>query len=454
MAVNPFIFSAIIGSVTSTVNGYFQRKQQYKLSQESQKAQAAIQENRQNFDLQMHENNANLQRELSFKNHNYRLEEQLNQFNLACNQANYQFFLKTWPLINLPEIIREEQMLSDNTVALRVIFSKSKDEIFSKYVYPRVEQGLLDFVDLYHNKFNSNNIVFYHNGFLGDITGGAVVTNIHHALKELPVIIIDSTVLVNELCISFSMWGLGNSDQKHETVFRMPYRKTTVNGQPVPQYYDVIVEKILAYLKFLLGYAYDVYNMFEYNRPPLLPQIASYELENPKNIHGIMLKDEEVAASISEYYGDMYSRLIGADNSVALLPESNKETFLHKLRAEYAQSMKGFIPDEQYLDCVNESLDAWVNLRSELSAEEFLNSILSNEESVKKYFSNDDKEFFVMLNKLYENNNGSRANLVCEICKMLEQIELEPAAAVKPIAVSNQTTKTPSENKKNNRFKM
>lgn len=448
MPVSPFIFSAMVGGSFSFVNGIIHMRQQNKLSQESQKAQAAIQENRQNFDLKMHENNIENQRELSLKNHTYRLEEQLNQFHLTCNQFDYKHFLDRWPLVNLPEIIREEQILSDNTVALRVIFSKSNDEVFSKYVFPRVEYGLLDFVDLYHNKFNSNNIVFYHNGYTGNIAGGAVVTNIHSVLKELPVIIIDSAVVVNELRISFSMWGLGSSELKHNTVFRMPYRKTMANGLPVPLYYDNIVEKILAHLKFLLGYSYDMYNMLEYNRPPLLPQIASYELENPKNIHGIMLKNEEVVASIAEHYEDMYSKLIGAYNSVAMLPESNKETLLHKLRAEYAQSMKGFIPDKQYLDCVNESLDAWVNLRSEQTAEEFLNSILSNEELIKKYFSNDDKEFFVMLNKLYENNNSSRANLVCEICKLLEQIELEPLAAVKPVVVSTPSTETPLGNRR------
>lgn len=454
MPVSPFIISALLGGVISTANGFLQRRQQNNLTLQNQNSQAVIQKNRQDFDLQIHENNANLQRELSMRNHQFRLKEQYNQFELSCNQANYQYFLKTWPLINLPDIIRDEQVLSDDTVALRVIFSKSKDEIFSKAVYPRVEQGLLEFVDLYHNKFNSNNIIFYHNGFVGDITGGAIVTNIHHALKELPVIVIDTTVLVDELCVSFSMWGLGSSEQKHSTVFRMPYRVTASNGKIVNEYYDAIVEKILAYLKFLLGYAYDVYNLFEYDRPPLLPEIASYEMKNPKNIRGIMLKNKEVEASFSEFYGNMYSTIIGADNSAAMLPESNKESNLHKLRAEYAQSMKGFISDDQYMDCVNESLDAWVNLRSELSAEEFLNSILSNEELVKKYFSNDDKEFFVMLNKLYENNNGSRAALVCEICKMLEQIELESVATVKPVVVSTLTTKTPSENQKRNRFKM
>lgn len=454
MPVSPFIISALLGGAISTVNGILQRRQQNNLALQNQNSQAVIQKNRQDFDLQIHENNANLQRELSMRNHQFRLKEQLNQFNISCNQANYQYFLKTWPLINLPDIIRDEQVLSDDTVALRVIFSKSKDEIFSKYVYPRVEQGLLEFVDLYHNNFNSNNIIFYHNGFVGDVTGGAIVTNIHHALKELPVIVIDTTVLVDELCVSFSMWGLGSSEQKRSTVFRMPYRVTVSNGKIVNEYYDVIVEKILAYLKFLLGYAYDVYNLFEYDRPPLLPEIASYEMKNPKNIRGIMLKNKDVEASFSEFYGNMYSSVIGAGNSAAMLPESNKESNLHKLRAEYALSVKGFIPDEQYLQYVNESLDAWVNLRSELTAEDFLSSIIADEYALKKYFSNDDKAYFLTLVELYKNSNSDRASLVNEICGKLEKVELEAVAKVKPAVIPAPAVKADSGNKKKDKFRM
>ena len=141
---------AISGS--NLLSGHLSRKQQERLAQQNRELQLQIEKNRQNFQLQQSERNASLQRELCQKNHELRLMEQKSNSENLRNQAEWNLFLKTWPLLNVPSVIRSEQILPDGTVSLRVIFARSSDEVFQKAGYPLVEEGLREFVDLYHNE--------------------------------------------------------------------------------------------------------------------------------------------------------------------------------------------------------------------------------------------------------------------------------------------------------------
>ena len=142
------VVSAIVNAVTSTANSAASRKQQERLASQSRDINREMEENRQSFQLEMHELNAQKQREHNQQSHAFRLSEQRNAFENACKQAEWNQFLAHWPLVNYPSVIREQQLLPDDTVSLRVIFSKSAEPDFHKYVYPYVEQGLRDFVDL------------------------------------------------------------------------------------------------------------------------------------------------------------------------------------------------------------------------------------------------------------------------------------------------------------------
>ena len=451
-----YVITALINAATGVYNGYKSRQQQEMLAQKNRELTERMETNRQNFQLSLNEMNSENQKQLSLQNHALRLEEQRNNFENMCQQAEWNRFLNTWPLVNVPSVIRDEQILSDDTVALRVIFSKSNDAIFEKAVYPRVQQGLREFVELYHNKFNSRNIIFYHNGFNGTLSGGAVESNIHYALKELPVVIIDSNVLLDEICVSFTMWGLGSSEQTHFTVFRIPYQQRTVNGSIVVEYYQALSTKILAYLKFVLGYAYDAYNLIQYDRPPLLPQIAAYEEEN--GIRGSMLAEGEVRAVIAEKYGEIYDSVIGnKEGAFARLPGTFfKGTILHEIRAEYAEAVKGYVSKEQYIQYLNESLESWVGLRSSQSVECFLKDVISGQHSIEKYFSVTDKEYFNKLNELYNCSGASYLTYVMQVCSMLNTANLtNPDTSIIvappsiPVASNNK-----NHEKKRNRFNL
>lgn len=436
-----YIVTPLIEAASNTLNSYLAREQQERLSEHNQALQIKIEENRQHFQIKQSERNAELQRELSQQNHQMRLLEQQLNFENLCKQEEWNHFLNTWPLINLPSVIRAEQILPDDTVSLRVIFARNNDPVFARGVYPRVEQGLREFVDLYHNEFQSKNIIFYQNGFSGSATGGAVETNIHYALRELPVIIIDCNILLDEICVSLTMWGFGSVEKNHFTVFKLPYEPHITNGIFSVEYYSELTDRLLSHLKFVLGCAYDAYNLIQYNRPPLLPRIADYEHQFGKN--GCLLNEPKLKHAICETYSEIYSTVIGEPNpdgrnSFARLPESFRSCILHKLRMEYADAMRDYLTDKQYIQYLNDSADAWTALRTNASTETFLRSLASGKLHVFDYVGKDDRQYLEALCAQYDRvqRQNLYSSLVKKICKRILQEEHDLSPTCNSVSVS------------------
>ncbi len=430
-----YVVTALINAATSTYNSAQARKQQEQLAERNRELTQSMEANRQNFQLELSERNAEVQRELSIQNHELRIREQQANFEKMCLQAEWTKFLNVWPLINMPSVIRAEQVLPDNTVSLRVIFAKSNDAVFSKVVYPKVEQGLKDFVDIYHNVLDSKNIIFYQNAFVSNLSGGAVDENIHYALKELPVIIINTNVLLDEIYVSFTMWGLGSREQSHFTVFRIPYQQKTEKGNIDFAYYTDLTEKILAYLKFVLGYAYDAYNLIQYNRAPLLPKAAAYELE--QGTKGCLLENQEVMRAIGEKYGEIYTSVIGVGKRdekqpYAALPESCKQSILHGLRIEYAEALKDCISETEYMRYLDEAVEAWTALRTTRPTIDFLTELLEKEGKsehsvLQVYFGAEDVTFFNRVTEDYKkcSEHGKYSELVSKIDDRLRKYDFQ-----------------------------
>lgn len=397
------VISSIVNAVTSTANSAASRKQQEKLASQSRDINREMEENRQSFQLEMHELNAQKQRELNQQSHAFRLTEQRNAFENACKQAEWNQFLAHWPLVSYPSIIREPQLLTDGTVPLRVFFAKSADPDFHKYVYLSVEQGLRDFVDLYHNVFRSQNIIFYHNAFLSNVYGGAVEENIRYGLRELPVIIIGTNVLHNQIDVSLTMWGLADSRSvpDHMSIFKLPYQRV-----PDIKYYEQLASKILQYLKFIVGFAYDTYNLTEYNKMPLLPSVAKYELEC--NFPDAILSAEELRLIMGKKYNEIYNGVIGnlpSDNeegTKALLPYHTKSMELHRLRLDYAKSVIECADKATFVKYLNESIEAWVAMRTTAQTSEFLSQLLNSPDEIKQYVGQADKDYIEQLANEYK----------------------------------------------------
>lgn len=396
--------TAIVNAVSNFVNGKQNRKQQEKLARENQKFNERMEANRQNFQLKLNRENSENQRELSEQNHRQRLLEQENNFKLLVQGKEWEHFLKDWPLQNLPSVLRKDQILDDGTVALRVFYSKSTNQIFSAYVYPLVERGLLEFIDSYHNVFFSQNIIFYHRGYKEGVYGGAYNANIKYALNDVPIVIIDTDILLDEICVSATIWGFDNVDGQHMTLFKLPFQIKSINGRPDNDSVKQLANEILAHLKFVLGCAYDTYNMVMYNRAPILPQIANYELN--QGTESAFLHYENIKAFFGKQYGEIYSTLLSGDGSdenksFAELPENNKKTILHNLRLDYALAARDVIAPEVFIKCLDESIDSWCELRTTIPAIDFLNSLADNNENILRYFAIEDVDYFKKLCDAY-----------------------------------------------------
>lgn len=423
---------AIVNSVSNFVNGKKNRKQQEKLAHENQIFNERMEANRQNFQLKLNRENAENQRELSEQNHRQRLLEQENNFKLLIQGKEWDHFLKDWPLQNLPSVLRKDQILDDGTVALRVFYSKSTNQIFSAYVYPLVERGLLEFTDLYHNVFSSKNIIFYHRGYKEGVYGGAYNANIKHALNDVPIVIIDTDILLDEICVSATIWGFDNVDGQHMTLFKLPFRIKSVNGKPDNDSVKQLANEILAHLKFVLGCAYDTYNMVMYDRAPLLPQIANYEFT--QGLESAFLRYGNIKAFFGKQYGEIYSILLSGDGSdenksFAELPESNKTTILHNLRLDYALAAKDVITPEVFSKCLVESINAWCALRTTIPSADFLNSLAGDKEKILQYFAFEDVDYFKKLCAAYE--TSVIKNKACEACLRIkgDVLNAEPEIA-------------------------
>ena len=437
------IVSSIVSSVTSTVNSSKARKQQEKAAAQSMEFQREMEANRQNFNLEMNEINAQRQREVNQQAHIYRLEEQRHSFENALKSAGWNQFLQRWPLVNPPEVVREQQLLPDDTVSLRVIFARSPDQDFHKYVYTYVDQGLRDFTDLYHNVFRSRNIIYYHNAFLSNNYGGAVELNIHYGLKELPVIIIGTNILMNQIDVSLTTWGLGDSRSfpDHMSIFKIPYQRIQDLN-----YYQQIASRILQYLKFIVGYAYDTYNLVEYNRMPLLPAVAQYEIEC--NFPDAILAAEELKSIVGKKYNEIYAGVIGSNSALGLpkdnymLPCNSKSMNLHVLRLDYAKSVRGWTDPQTYTSYLNESIEAWTSLRSTQSTRGFLEQLLREPSQISRYIGTNDVSYLEELNEEYQ--ASASASVYSKLVRNLVVLaksnsaslsSLTPSSVVQPIEV-------------------
>lgn len=409
-----YIAAMAAGGITNLLNGKWNRNIQKELAEKNQQFQERLEQNRQDFQLQRHLENANLQRELSEQNHLQRLAEQENNFKLMCAQTEWNLFLNHFPLEILPSVLRKFQINDDGTVALQVLFNKSNNQNFSKFIYPRVEQGLRQFIQFYHNVFNSKNIIFYQNAYKDNVYGDSFTANIRYAMNNMPVLVIDTNVLLDKTSITMTIWGFNNNYTNgiyQSTMFEIPYDLQKTNGTLDANILNNIADELLAHLKFAIGYIYDMYNLITYNHPPILPKVAGYEIKKSPDNNDNILKYENLRNQLSIHYKEIYSSILGSNEDhtdLAFLEiPGEKKIILHKLRLDYALSVKELVTQEEYLKYLDESIKSWCRLRTESPATEFINSFKDNREIITKYFSKEDIEYFEKLCTAYQNTETS-----------------------------------------------
>ena len=293
-------------------------------------------------------------------------------------------------------------------------FSRSVDNELQKLFYPIIEQNLVEFVDIYKNYFYSENIIFYQNAWKNNCYGSAYKRNMYSILKEFPTLIVDANILPdNTAKISASIWGFGSEREFSRKIFDCDCDKTKICSNV--SYRRSIASQISAYLKFAIGYMYDLYNLVLYNRVPLLPRVASVEKDN--NVSSALLNYDDIKKEISSTYSGIYSQILsiaGSNQSaeIKVLTDMNN-TQLHQTRFDYAEAVKEYISAEQYLQCLDESIRAWTDLRTNKGTEEFLQELADNSK-VEKYFSDDDRRYFIALcDAYYDAKQKSELGDIC-----------------------------------------
>lgn len=120
----------------------------------------------------------------------------------------------------------------------------------------------------------------------------------------------------------------------------------------------------------------------------------------------------EVNKSNAELQHELSAQTVQAEDTRFLV--DSKKTILHELRLIYALIVKHYISAEQYLHYLDESIRVWVNLRTDKSAEEFLQQLVDNNGEVDKYFSDEDKRYFIRLcDAYYENEQKNKLGNIC-----------------------------------------
>lgn len=374
---------------------------QVHMEKDRQQFQLCLEENKQQFQRHINDENAKLQRELNEQSHMFRLEEIKTNFELLRKTQAYQQVINQWPLNSLPDVLRYEQILANNTVALRVLFAHSSDAELQQVLYPIIERELVKFTGVYNNNFNSNNIIFYQNAWKVDCFGSAFESNIHFILKDIPVLIVEVDILPdNSASVSFTMWGLGSEKKFKYDVFECACERDKIIDNM--NYRSETASKISAYLKFVIGYMYDFYNLILYNRAPLLPKVAQYEENCTKSA---LLKYDDIRQILYSIYNNMYSKVLSIASSsqsaeIKVLADTNN-TILHKTRFEYAEAVKGYVSVYEYLQFIDESVMAWADLRTSKNAEIFLQELADNSNKIDVYFSQSDGQYFENLCNVY-----------------------------------------------------
>jgi hypothetical protein len=375
-------------------------EEQLELQKRSQEAMIALEKLRNSYSVELFERNRDLQRELVMQGHIYRLKEQTRMFNNNVLLADYQKFLSTWPLIVSPDVAKASYELPDGNISLVVILSISNNADFNKFVYPFVQQGLNEFVGILQHSFGVCNIVFFQNAYHSPVSGTGMTENIHCVLKGLPTLILGIDVLPGEICVDFTVWGLGNFEKKAPfSFFKLPYiiGKITQDRKVDIVYYRDIADQILIKLKFLMGYTFDCYNYIEFNNPPLLSVVAENENQR-KDIResAKLLSDANFNSMISQYYLEMYSSVFpNTNDGIVLSSFLNKNVDQPTLRLNFSKAIRDSITNEEYSIYLYNAICSWVLFRTNKHGiEDFIQKLISDNDKLRQYCDLNDRDFF------------------------------------------------------------
>lgn len=380
---------SIINDISSIIDNFTKNIKDLITEEENRKLQLRLEAGKQNFEIRKLEETFAAQSALARREHEMRLKEQQENFKFLCESEQWKLFLQNWPLLTPPMVIRDCQYLNDGRVCLQVFMNKSKDKRYNKYIYPLVEQGLKDYVDLY-GAMGADNLLFYQGNFREGYSGNAINQNLRYALRDLPVLVIDMDVVNDKLYIYTTLWGIGSNEKSQGTAFTLQFDP---DGRDT-EYFLKLSGEVLACLKMLVGFVYDLYNLSEYDGAPVF--VKAMEWEGKKE--GAVLYYPQLGRAVELNYTKIYKFALGDSAGKGSL----RTTRLHILRLNFVKAVKSFLNEEEISDYLHDSLMAWVSLRSDMTAADFLRRIVGDRGLISKYFSAADMSYFHDLASVFE----------------------------------------------------
>lgn len=341
---------------------------QHNLAKKNQEFQLQLEENRKIFQREIFEKTAKLQREIAFLNHNLRLTEQKQAFENTVQQIQFQYFMQNWPLITPPFVMREETVLQNfcsgqPRVGLRVILTKSVNPLYNKYVNEIVEHSLFKFLNKNYSNASNYPVFFYGGGWKNPTGGGgAVNSNLHYALKNLPTLIIDPNVVNNILSFDIAVWGLGVGSFFQDTLFEIPFEKRIDKNIVDEDYYLNFANTLQMFMNYTVGWIADTYHMIEYDQIPLLPNIILSHRD--QNEDWTFLKDY-----FAQEYKAIYDYVLGKQslnvNGHKVSLSETKVFDIPTLSLNYSHSANELVKEcsaSFAKDCIRDSMSNWLML--------------------------------------------------------------------------------------------
>lgn len=296
--------------------------------------------------------------------HQFRLSGIQRNFQNLLASAGYKQALSTWPLITYPFVMKDQSIgahmvdggnISNSTVAMHCILSKSNDKNFNANVYSILENRLSQVIYKNLGATSTHPVLFYSGAAKDNDELGARVHNIKEQLKDLPVLVITPIITPpnvgqNEVNFHYkvSLWGITNTNGVDgnlcEDTMNMEFMPENISYEYrqdqliyTKENVDAIVEEQVAALELFIGYVADMYYWSYYNIAPVLPNLkelfhTSY-IEEYSNLLNTCVSNmaniSEDSVNLIKCY-DAIKILYSENEKNALLEDISKAYFLNK----------------------------------------------------------------------------------------------------------------------------
>ena len=301
--------------------------------------QASIERNHDRMMQLLREGQA-IQEEMELSMHKDRIDNIQEDFDGLIARIFQQKALQSWPLRVLPMVMKNQSLgsyrtISDEKIALHVIFTPSNCPNFNENVFPQIEQGLEVFMSRHWNSLSSHPILFYSGAWRTDMAPtNNEIEQLRADLPHLPVLMITPFFQPDDrkLVFNIHMWGMGESQDvviqptDKELSYYNIYAPNMKYGEDIA---STTIEEFVPYLQCMIGYLADVYFWSAHGVAPILPSLLTMGAVNTDGMKYLLSSSQERYAQLVEGVWKEKYAVFTAPNTLLSL-EGGYSAFLEK----------------------------------------------------------------------------------------------------------------------------